>query len=110
MGGNKRKLATGAGYVNRTDVLKARPRDVCAGIALVETDKSIGLQERRFSRKLLLPGEEDCLVALVQLNDICMMVLGEAVEATSVTYQVTATSISGRKKKVCLLPCYIMHP
>ena len=101
--GGKRKLNDDK-FTSRGESLSksTRPRNVCAGITLEETYSRIGCQERRFSRKLVLPTDPDCLVALVQMNDICMLVCREAADATAVKYCVTASSISGKKKKVQL--------
>lgn len=75
------------------------PQNVCTGITLLQTNQTIGCQERRFSRKLMLASDPNCLMALVQRNDICMLVASEPVLATAVSYNVSTVSISGKKKK-----------
>ena len=77
-----------------------KPRNVSANITLVEANQKIGCQERRFSRKLVLPSDPDSLVAIVQMNDICMMVAQDDIVAEAVKYEVSVSQISGKKKKV----------
>lgn len=99
--GKKRKHQ----YVSREQLLTktSSQRNVRSDVVVLETNKSIGTLERRFCRKLQVPGERDILVALVQFNDICLMVLPEPVAAEAVVFSVSASEISGKKKKVCFL-------
>lgn len=102
MGGGKRKHgADNEKYISREETLAKgkKGRNVCNGISLVEASQKIGCQERRFSRKLLLPTDPNCLVALVQMNDICMLLAPEAINAASVSYNIDNVQFSGKKKK-----------
>lgn len=99
--GGKRKQPD-ENYSSRSEILSKsrKPRNVCANVILAQTDQKIGCQERRFSRKLLVPSEPNCLVALVQLNDICMMVSPIPVEVIAVKFNINVVPVSGKKKKV----------